>query len=154
MGIIRAKLAHYSNWLHDYDINHFRDSDLRLELPGQYDGNHEPIPDLNVKISYFLPEIMIIQSSLRKPKRLSIFGSDEKIYHLLLKGGEDLRLDERIQQLFGLMNEVFFEDGDCLKRQLSIKTYSVVPVTKNMGLLEWVTNTKPLKDLFEKEMNK
>lgn len=44
-GTFRTKLQNHSHWLHDYDINHYRDSNLKLELPGQYDGNHEPIPD-------------------------------------------------------------------------------------------------------------
>jgi DNA-dependent protein kinase catalytic subunit len=32
-------------------------------------------------------------SSIRKPKRLTIYGTDEKTYRLLVKGVEDLRLD-------------------------------------------------------------
>ncbi len=31
--------------------------------------------------------------SIRKPKRLTIYGSDEKTYKVLVKGVEDLRLD-------------------------------------------------------------
>jgi DNA-dependent protein kinase catalytic subunit len=31
--------------------------------------------------------------SIRKPKRLSMYGTNEKLYHVLIKGGEDLRLD-------------------------------------------------------------
>lgn len=33
--------------------------------------------------------------SLRKPKRLTIHGSDEREYSFLVKAGEDLRQDQR-----------------------------------------------------------
>ncbi len=36
---------------------------------------------------------MLTLSSLRKPKRLTILGDDEKEYNFLVKGGEDLRND-------------------------------------------------------------
>lgn len=38
-------------------------------------------------------------SSIRKPKRITIRGDDEKEYMFLVKGGEDLRLDQRIEQV-------------------------------------------------------
>lgn len=38
-------------------------------------------------------------SSIRKPKRLIIRGDDEKDHRFLVKGGEDLRLDQRIEQV-------------------------------------------------------
>lgn len=37
--------------------------------------------------------------SIRKPKRLTIRGDDEKEYMFLVKGGEDLRMDQRIEQV-------------------------------------------------------
>lgn len=37
--------------------------------------------------------------SIRKPKRLIIRGDDEKDHMFLVKGGEDLRLDQRIEQV-------------------------------------------------------
>lgn len=40
-------------------------------------------------------------SSIRKPKRLIIRGDDEKDHMFLVKGGEDLRLDQRIEQVSG-----------------------------------------------------
>ena len=33
-------------------------------------------------------------SSIRKPKRITIRGDDEKEYKFLVKGGEDLRLNQ------------------------------------------------------------
>ena len=41
-------------------------------------------------------------SSIRKPKRLTIRGDDEEEYMFLVKGGEDLRMDQRIEQVLAL----------------------------------------------------
>ena len=102
-------------------------------------------------MSYFIPETLILPS-IRKPKRLSIYGTDEKIYHILVKGGEDLRLDERIEQLYSLMNDGFQNDIETAKRQYSIGTFKVIPCKKFLGVMEWVKNTTPLKSIMEKEM--
>ena len=148
----KAKLSSFSGWLSEYDINNYRRHDLRIEIPGQYSGDSIPVPELHVKISYFLPEVLVIQS-IRKPKRLTMLGTDEKVYHCLVKGGEDLRLDQRIEQLFSLMNELFVQDADCCKREFSIGTFNVIPVKKNLGVMEWVKNTIPLKTVIEREMD-
>ena len=42
--------------------------------------------------------------SLRVPKRITIRGHDEKEYKFLVKGNEDLRLDQRIEQVDILKN--------------------------------------------------
>jgi DNA-dependent protein kinase catalytic subunit len=69
----------------------------------------------------------------------------------LIKGGEDLRLDQRVQQLFGIMNRIFSEDPVCENRNLNLKTFKVIPITNRLGSLEWVDNTEPMKALISKE---
>ena len=68
-------------------------------------------------------------SSIRKPKRITIRGNDEKEYMFLVKGGEDLRLDQRIEQLYCSMNEVLDRDPACSQRGLCLRTYQVIPMT-------------------------
>ena len=68
-------------------------------------------------------------TSLRKPKRITMLGNDQKEYPFLVKGGEDLRLDQRIEQLFTLMNQVFTWDAMCHQRRLQLRTYQVIPMT-------------------------
>jgi hypothetical protein len=148
----KTKLSAFSGWLSEYDINNYRRHDLRIEVPGQYSGDREPVTELHVKVSYFMPEVLVIQS-IRKPKRLTMLGTDEKTYHCLVKGSEDLRLDQRIQQMFTLMNQAFAKDPDCSKREYSIGTFNVIPIKKNLGVMEWVKNTIPLRSVIEKEMS-
>lgn len=67
--------------------------------------------------------------SIRKPKRIVIRGNDEREYPFLVKGGEDLRQDQRIEQLFEVMNNILSRDAPCSQRNMQIKTYQVIPMT-------------------------
>ena len=42
---------------------------------------------------------VLVMGSMRKPKRLTIRGDDERDYMFLVKAGEDLRLDQRIEEV-------------------------------------------------------
>ena len=68
---------------------------------------------------------VMVMSSIRKPKVIKILGNDQREYKYLVKGGEDLRLDQRIQQLFDVMNQVLAQDATCRERKLHLKTYEV-----------------------------
>ena len=68
-------------------------------------------------------------ASIRKPKRIIIRGHDEKEYPFLVKGGEDLRQDQRIEQLFEVMNVLLSRDAACSQRNMQLKTYRVIPMT-------------------------
>ncbi|KAI9359803.1 hypothetical protein BD770DRAFT_319254 [Pilaira anomala] len=120
----RGLLKSYSPWLATFKSS---DYDEELEIPGQYDGFSKPHPELHAKVASFGAQVLVMES-IRKPKRLTINGTDEKEYHFLVKGGEDLRLDQRIEQLFG-----------------------VIPMSLNLGIIEWVNNTKPIKSCIESQ---
>ena len=45
-------------------------------------------------------------------------GSNGKDFMFLLKGHEDLRQDERVMQLFGLVNTLLNNDPETFKRHL------------------------------------
>lgn len=44
---------------------------------------------------------------------------------LQVKGGEDLRVDQRVEQLFEVMNVVMATSASCRRARLSNKTYKV-----------------------------
>lgn len=66
-----------------------------------------------------------------------------------LSGHEDLRQDERVMQLFGLVNTLLTADQESSKRHLSIQRYSVVPLSPNSGLLGWVPHSDTLHVLIK-----
>ncbi|PVD38356.1 hypothetical protein C0Q70_00970 [Pomacea canaliculata] len=139
-----TNIGKYCSWMANFNPNH---ESRELEIPGQYDGLRKPMPEYHVKVAGF-DERVLVMSSLRRPKRITIRGNDEKDYHYLVKGGEDLRQDQRIEQLFVLMNKVLEKDPVCKARRLVLKTYQVIPMNTRVGLIEWMSNTIPLKEFL------
>lgn len=66
----------------------------------------------------------------------------------LLKGHEDLRQDERVMQLFGLVNTLLLNDPDTFRRNLTIQKYAVIPLSTNSGLIGWVPHCDTLHTLI------
>uniref|UniRef100_A0A665X102 DNA-dependent protein kinase catalytic subunit n=1 Tax=Echeneis naucrates TaxID=173247 RepID=A0A665X102_ECHNA len=139
-----GNLKEYSPWLSGFKADLFSNE---LEIPGQYDGRSKPLPEYHVKITGF-DERVKVMSSIRRPKRLIIRGDDERDHPFLVKGGEDLRQDQRIEQLFVVMNILLSHDTACTHRGLQLRTYQVIPITKRIGLIEWMENTCTLKDFL------
>lgn len=108
---------------------------LELALPGTYEAGR-PV----VKIQYFEPVLSVI-SSKQRPRRLSIKGSDGNDYHYVLKGHEDIRQDNLVMQLFGLVNTLLHNDSECFQRHLDIQQYAAIPLSPKSGLLGWVKNS-------------
>ena len=50
------------------------------------------------------------------------------------------------------MNNIFDLDPECQRRQLSLATFEIIPMTRTLGLLEWVDKTKVLKEILEREL--
>ncbi|GAB1300036.1 DNA-dependent protein kinase catalytic subunit [Apodemus speciosus] len=144
-----GNLKEYSPWMSEFKVQFLKNE---LEIPGQYDGKSKPLPEYHVRISGF-DERVKIMLSLRKPKRIVIRGHDEKEYPFLVKGGEDLRQDQRIEQLFEVMNAILSQDAACSQRNMQLRTYRVVPMTSRLGLIEWIENTVTLKDLLLSNMS-
>ena len=133
--------------------------DLELAMPGSYN------PSLPVvRIAKVDSQLHVITSKQR-PRKLCIKGSDGKDYMFLLKGflilfcksfnltivilgHEDLRQDERVMQLFGLVNTLLVGDPETSRRNLAIQRYSVIPLSPNSGLIGWVPHCDTLHTLI------
>ena len=115
--------------------------DLELAVPGTYSAS-APL----VRIHSFCPSIDIIASKQR-PRKVALLGSDGRRFTFLLKGHEDLRQDERVMQLFGLVNGLLANDGETSRRDLSIRRYAVTPLSHDVGVVGWVPNCDTLHAL-------
>ncbi|KAG5654196.1 hypothetical protein H0H81_006229 [Sphagnurus paluster] len=115
---------------------------LDLAVPGTYQSGRTVI-----KIASFATKLTVIASKQR-PRRLSLKGSDGRDYQYVLKGHEDLRQDERVMQLFSLVNTLLSVDTDSFKRRLHIQRYPVIPLAPNAGLLGWVQGSDTLHVLI------
>ncbi|KAK0251290.1 phosphatidylinositol kinase- protein kinase tor1 [Friedmanniomyces endolithicus] len=116
--------------------------DLKLAIPGTYQSG-KPV----VRIQSFDPVATVVASKQR-PRKLSLRGSDGIRYDHLLKGHEDIRQDERVMQLFGLVNMLLSTHPESLKRHLNIQRYSAIPLSTQSGLLGWVPNSDTLHVLI------
>ncbi|KAH3744281.1 protein kinase, atypical group [Pelomyxa schiedti] len=115
---------------------------LKLAVPGTYRPG-EPI----IEIKQVAPILSVITSKQR-PRKLTMIGSNDIEYKFLLKGHEDLRQDERVMQLFSLVNNLLCSNSDTSKSHLSIRTFSVVPLSHNSGLIGWVQHSDTLHQLI------
>lgn len=90
-----------------------------------------------------------VLSSKQHPRKMQVYGSDGREYMFLLKGHEDIRQDERVMQLFGLVNTLLAIDPQTSKKDLSIRRYPVIPLSQNTGLIGWVPNCDTLHQLIK-----
>lgn len=72
-----------------------------VPIPGILECDEEPVVIRRVHSN------LAVLSTKTKPKKVLFEGSDGKDYTFLLKGMEDLHLDERIGQLLGALNSIF-----------------------------------------------
>ncbi|MCO5603923.1 hypothetical protein L7F22_058079 [Adiantum nelumboides] len=149
----------FSKWMADFDSSRdlwHSQEDLEtsdslmstIDMFGSYNSFRQPDPSSHIKVVSFDQTIFSL-SSKQRPKVLKVRGSDELEYKFIVKGGEDLRLDQRIEHLFEMMNAILQRDPSCSKRKLSIRTYAVIPVSRQCGLLQFVENTRSLDDIVK-----
>lgn len=116
---------------------------LSLAVPGTYKPSSK-----DICITSFSPTVHVIASKQR-PRRMSMFGSNGQRYQFLLKGHEDLRQDERVMQLFGLINVCLNNERITNDRGLNIVRYSVLPLSNNSGVIGWVENCDTINQLVK-----
>lgn len=116
--------------------------DFELAVPGSYNPTQPVIKIAKVDGS------LAVMTSKQRPRRFCIKGSNGKDFMFLLKGHEDLRQDERVMQLFGLVNTLLVGDPETSRRNLAIQRYAVIPLSTNSGLIGWVPHCDTLHALI------
>lgn len=81
---------------------------------------------------------------INAPKKLVCHCSDGHNRIQLLKGRDDMRQDAVMQQVFCILNVLLRNDKEAGKQKLAVRTYKVVPLSKQSGILEWCSNTIPI----------
>lgn len=116
---------------------------LDLAVPGTYHSG-KPI----IRILSF-DHVFTVIPSKQRPRKMTLRGSDGIGYTYALKGHEDIRQDERVMQLFGLVNTLLNNDSESFKRHLNIQAFPAIPLSQNSGLLGWVPNSDTLHNLIK-----
>lgn len=116
---------------------------LDLAVPGTYQSG-KPI----IRILSF-DHVFTVIPSKQRPRKMTLRGSDGTAYTYALKGHEDIRQDERVMQLFGLVNTLLNNDSESFKRHLNIQPFPAIPLSQNSGMLAWVPNSDTLHNLIK-----
>ncbi|KAI8868388.1 hypothetical protein GQ42DRAFT_148457 [Ramicandelaber brevisporus] len=101
-----------------------------------------------VYIASVEPSFKVVHG-INMPKVVKMLGSDGVRHTQLVKSNDDLRQDAVIEQLFGLANSLLSESRATRSRSLRIRTYKVVPLTRQTGVLQWVDNTQPIGEYLQ-----
>ena len=118
---------------------------LSLSLPVDYSLAYSDIPYIQT-----VAETIPLMNGINKPKLVKVTDSKGRNLKQLVKGGsDDMRQDAVMEQVFGLLNALLADAPATATRNLSIRTYKVVPFSPAAGLLEWVENTKPLMECIQ-----
>ncbi|KDQ08227.1 hypothetical protein BOTBODRAFT_569890 [Botryobasidium botryosum FD-172 SS1] len=144
-------------------------SSMIVSLPPRHatDGtSHQPFPSSAPTFHQFLDEVEIM-TSLQKPRKINVQGSDGVTYHFLCKPKDDLRKDARLMDFNSMINKLLKTNSESRRRQLrqlphsfppdltefiysGIRTYGVVPLNEECGLIEWVPNTTGMRHILTK----
>ncbi|KAM9341615.1 serine/threonine-protein kinase ATR [Symphorus nematophorus] len=95
-------------------------------------------------------DVVEILASLQKPKKISLKGSDGRSYTMMCKPKDDLRKDCRLMEFNCLINKCLRKDAESRRRELHIRTYAVIPLNEECGIIEWVNNTAGLRHILTK----
>lgn len=120
-----------------------------LPSTGGANPNHDPFPGHWAYLDGFEDSVEIL-ASLQKPKKISLKGSDGRSYTMMCKPKDDLRKDCRLMEFNCLINKCLRKDAESRRRELHIRTYAVIPLNEECGIIEWVNNTAGLRHILTK----
>lgn len=111
---------------------------------------HRAFPSTQVMIVGFQDHVDILKSKER-PKKVTFLGSDGKVYAFLAKREVkgDMRKNSRMMEFVSVVNRLLRDYPDARSRQLQCRSFSVLPMTEECGIIEWVPNTTGLRHLVK-----
>ncbi|KAK0467046.1 uncharacterized protein EV420DRAFT_1636079 [Desarmillaria tabescens] len=131
-----------------------------LKLAGPRNGKHLDAPIMTAHIPIDLTmkyescpwfnhfeTVFYTAGGINLPKITTCFDIHGKPYKQLFKGegNDDLRQDAVMEQVFDLVNVVLDHDRETKRRNLHVRSYKVIPLSSQAGVLEFVLNTSPMR---------
>ncbi|KAI3446300.1 hypothetical protein Pfo_002965 [Paulownia fortunei] len=90
-----------------------------------------------------------ILASLQRPKKIILMGSDGTERPFLCKPKDDLRKDARMMEFNAMINRLLSKCPESRRRKLYIRTFAVIPLTEDCGMVEWVPHTRGLRHILQ-----
>ena len=101
---------------------------LFVSVPGQSES----------KIAGFSPQLRVLGTKTR-PKQLVMLDDRGRKHLFLLKGREELRLEEHIMQIFRLTNQYLRSDASTRRLPgMQLRDFTIVSLGRQAGLVQWV----------------
>jgi FKBP12-rapamycin complex-associated protein len=101
-----------------------------------------------------MEKVLVVLKTKHRPRRIGIIGSDGIVYRFVLSAGKDVRLDQRIMQLFGFVNTLLRGSNLPLKQRLLITQFKVLPLTLSVGLTSWIDDCATLGAVIRSQREK
>lgn len=108
---------------------------------------YDAFPNSQLQIRMFDETAQVLHSKA-KPKKVTLYTTCERRITFLCKQEKsgDLRKDARIMEFNGLVNRLLQRDAEGRRRNLRLRTYAVVCLNEECGLIEWVPRTQCLRN--------
>ncbi|XP_078446328.1 phosphatidylinositol 3- and 4-kinase family protein with FAT domain-containing protein isoform X2 [Wolffia australiana] len=138
------KLEDESKSLRDFHV-------VDVEIPGQYFTDQEVPPDHTIKLDRVGPDVPIVRRHGSSFRRLTLIGSDGSQSHFIVQTSltPNARSDERILQIFRVLNKMFDKHKESRHRNLCIHTPIIIPVWSQVRMVEDDLMYSTLLEVYE-----
>ena len=140
-------LENFSRYLVEFEHQKYEE----VEVPGQYLLTKDNNDDF-VKIARFDPQIEIVRKHGTCYRRITIHGHDGSKYPFIVQNpaARHARREERIMQLFRILNTVLDRRKESRKRSLGFHMPLVVPLSTHVRIIQDDVSYVSLEDVYER----
>uniref|UniRef100_A0A182K3Q7 Serine/threonine-protein kinase ATR n=1 Tax=Anopheles christyi TaxID=43041 RepID=A0A182K3Q7_9DIPT len=119
---------------------------MQLVLNKNTGTNFQPYPTNAIYIAGIAEEVTVLHS-LQKPRKVSLRGHNGKLYTMMMKPKDDLRKDFRLMEFNAVVKQYLSQEPDAKLRRLYIRTYAVLPLNEECGIIEWISNLNTFRGI-------
>lgn len=113
-----------------------------IVIPGTYSINKKS------PLLHRIEPCLQVLGTQQHPKSVTMLSSEGKTYKFLLKGNQDLRLDQRVMQFFVLVNSILKTYSTKSDINTQITNYAIIPLSTSAGLISWVNGADTMHQMI------
>ncbi|XP_050095834.1 serine/threonine-protein kinase ATR-like [Anopheles aquasalis] len=119
---------------------------MQLVLDKSSGNAFKPYPMNAIYIRGIEEEVTVLHS-LQKPRKITLRGHNGRLYTMMMKPKDDLRKDFRLMEFNAVVKQFLAQDPDAKHRRLHIRTYAVLPLNEECGIIEWISNLNTFRGI-------
>ncbi|KAG0235555.1 hypothetical protein B0O80DRAFT_498171 [Mortierella sp. GBAus27b] len=146
----KQQLENWSHYLAEFQHQKFDD----VEVPGQYLLLKDNSNDF-VRIDRFEPEVELLRGPMNCSRRLTIGGHDGSVHPFIVQqpASRQGRREERVMQLFRILNGVLERKKESRKRNLFFHLPLIIPLAPQIRILQDDPSYASLHGIYEEHCN-